>query len=165
MKNSPVWYNHDLSNESQFVRCIKKLEFMVRKSFSYDSWQKRTKHPVSECPVCGESFQWVKPETHHFPATLFDVVEGILQKHIDLNDLDDYTDFQIADEIMQAHFEKKVAYVVLCKQCHEKYHDDHPDVLEEMDNAYLAQQRIINDFYTKDISDISTKGKENGKEE
>jgi len=151
MKNSPLWYRYDLSNEKQFVLCIKKLEFMVRKSFSYDSWQKRTKYPVSECAICNESFEWVKPETHHHPQTLFDIVEGILQKHIDLNDISDFTDFDICQEIMDAHFQKKVNYVVLCKQCHEKYHDNHPDILEEIDAAQIAQKKIIDDFYNKEI--------------
>ncbi len=161
MKNSPIWYKYDLSNQQQFIRCIKQMEFMCRKSFSYDSWQKRTKYPVSSCPICGEEFQWVKPETHHHPRTLFDIVEGILQKHIDLNDLDDFTDFEIADEIMGAHFAKKVDYIVLCKHCHEKYHDDHVDILEVIDEAQMAQKKIISDFYNKDIS---PSGEKKGKE-
>jgi hypothetical protein len=163
MKNSSLWYKFDLGNERHFAGCVKKLEFLCRKSLAYDSWQKRTKYPVSVCPVCSDSFQWVKPETHHYPETMFDICEGVLQKHIDLNDLDDYTDFQICDEIMQAHFEKKVSYVVLCKSCHEKYHDNVPDVLDAMADAFNEQQKLITDFYTKDIS--KTKGEENGKEE
>ncbi len=147
MKNSPFFYEYDLSNTRKFIQTIKRLEFMCRKSFSYDRWQKRTKYPVSSCPTCGEDFQWVRPETHHFPETLFTVVENILQKHIDLNDLDDFSDFEICDEIMQAHFEKKVAYIVLCEHCHEKYHNDHPDILEVMDEAFLAQQKIIKSFH------------------
>ena len=158
MKDSPLWYKYDLSNERQFIQTIKRLEFMCRKSFSYDSWQKRTKYPVSMCPLCGESFEWVKPETHHHPETLFAIVEGILQKHIDLNDLDDFTDFEIADEIMQAHFNKKVGYIVICNHCHEKYHDNMPDILDTIDDAYLAQKKLINEFYNKDISNS---GKEN----
>ena len=163
MKNSPFFYGFDLSNTKQFVMTIKKLEFMARKSFSYDSWQKRTKYPVNSCPLCGDSFEFVAPETHHWPDNLFDVVEGILQNHIDLNDLDDFTDFQIVDEIMQAHFQKKVSYIVLCKHCHEKYHDDHVDILEAIDEAYLAQKKIVKDFYTRDIS-ASGKEKEKEKE-
>jgi hypothetical protein len=149
MKTSPVWYKYDLSNEKQFVLCIKKLEFMVRKSFSYDKWQKRTKYPVSQCPICSDSFEFVKPETHHHPKTLFDIVEGVLQKHIDLNDIDDFTDFQICEEIMELHFAKKIGYIVLCKHCHEKYHDNVPDVLDLIDDAQREQLKTINDFYTK----------------
>lgn len=157
MSNLPVWYKYDLSNEKQFILCIKKLEFMVRKSFSYDSWQKRTKYPISQCPLCGEGFEWVKPETHHHPITLFEVVEGMLQKHIDLDDLDTLTDFQICDEIMQSHFEKKVSYVVLCNHCHEKYHDSVPDILDTIDEAQAAQKKIIHEFYNHEIKPIKEK--------
>jgi hypothetical protein len=51
MTDSAIWYKYDLSNQTQFIKCIKQLEFIVRKSLSYDSWQKRTKYPVSECPI------------------------------------------------------------------------------------------------------------------
>jgi transcription elongation factor Elf1 len=149
--SSTSWYKYDLTNERQFINCIKKLEFMCRKSFSYDSWQKRSKYAVSSCPVCGDSFEFVRPESHHHPRTLFSIVEGILQNHIDKNDINDFTDFQICDEIMQAHFEKKVDYIVLCKHCHEKYHADVPDILDVIDEAQMAQRKIINSFYTKEI--------------
>ena len=154
MKGSSIFYGFDLSNEKQFINCIKKFEFMCRKSFSYNSWQKRTKYPVSSCPICGDSFEFVRPESHHHPQTLFAIVEGILQNHIDSNDLDDFTDFQICDEIMQAHFAKKVQYIVMCKFCHERYHDNVPDVLDCIDEAQAAQGKIINDFYNKEIQGI-----------
>lgn len=151
MKDSSIWYQYDLANERQFIRCIKHLEMLVRKSMSYAAWQKRTKYPVTECPLCGENFHYVRAESHHHPATLFDVVEGILQKHIDLNNLNDFTDFQIAEEIMQEHFAKKVEYIVLCKHCHEKYHDNVPEILETIDEAHIKQKEIINNFYNKEI--------------
>jgi len=34
MKDSPIWYQYDMSNDGQFTRCIKQLEFMCRKSMS-----------------------------------------------------------------------------------------------------------------------------------
>jgi len=154
---SPIWYKYDMGNEAQFVRCIKQLEFLVRKSMSYDSWQKRTKYAVSECPTCGESFEYVKPETHHHPQTLFDIVEGVLQKHIDLNNLDDYTDFDICQEIMDLHFHKKVMYIVLCKHCHEKYHDNVPDIIECIDECQIKQIQKIKEFYGKEIDGTADK--------
>jgi transcription elongation factor Elf1 len=151
MKNSSIWYKYDLANEKHMVRCVKQLEFMVRKSMSYDSWQKRSKYSIDMCPICGESFEFIRPETHHHPETLFTICERILQNHIDLNDLDDYTDFDICQEIMDAHFNKKVEYVVVCKHCHEKFHDNVPEILEEMDKAYLNQKKERDEFYTKEI--------------
>jgi len=157
MKNSPLFYKYDLGNEVQFARCIKQLEFMIRKSMSYDRWQKGTKYPVSECTLCGESFEYVKPETHHHPQTLFSVVEGILQKHIDLNDLDDFTDFDICQEVMDAHFHKKVMYIVLCAECHSKYHQGVPTVMEEIELAQMKQKKLIDNFYTKEIHGTADK--------
>jgi len=157
MKDSPIWYSFDLGNEGHFIKCIKRLEFIVRKSLSYDSWQKRTKYAVNSCPVCGESFEFVKPESHHHPETLFDVVEGVLHKHIDLNDLNDFTDLEICDEIMQLHFAKKVSYIVLCKHCHDKYHSSVPDVLECIDEAQAHQIKKIKQFYTKEIDGTADK--------
>jgi len=87
-------------------------------------------------------------------------VEGILQKHIDLNDLDDFTDFQICDEIMQAHFEKKVQYIVLCKYCHDRYHKSVPEVLDIIDQAHVQQIQKIKEFYGKELNG-SSKEKEN----
>jgi len=157
MSDSTTWYRYDLTNEAHMVRCIKQLEFMTRKSMSYNSWQKRTKYAVTECPTCGESFEFVQPESHHHPVTLFDIVEGILNKHIDLCDLNDFTDFQIADEIMQAHFNKKVQYVVLCKHCHAKYHDGVPDILECIDEAQAHQLKKIKEFYGSEIKGTADK--------
>ena len=151
MKDSPIWYQYDLSNERKFIQCIKHLEMMVRRSMSYTSWQKRSKYAVSSCPICSENFGYVRAESHHHPVTLFDIVETILQKHIDLNDLNDFTDFQIAEEIMAQHFAKKVDYIVLCKHCHEKYHDNVPDILDVINDAHKKQKALINDFYNKDI--------------
>ncbi len=157
-KKTSLWYNYDLGDTRKFITVIKKLEFMVRKSFSYQIWQKRTKYPISSCPTCGDSFEFVRPETHHFSpgghGTLFDVVEGILHKFIDLNKLDEMTDFEVADEIMQAHFEKKVNYIVLCEHCHARWHADHPDMLEVMDEAFINQKKIVDEFYNKDISPL-----------
>jgi transcription elongation factor Elf1 len=152
MKNSSIWYKFDLSNERQFVKCIKQLEFMIRKSLSYDSWQKRSKYSVDICPICGENFEFIRPESHHHPETLFTICERVLQKHIDKNDLDDFTDFDICQEIMDLHFAKKVDYVVVCKHCHEKFHADVPEILEEMDKAFIKQKKERDEFYTKEIA-------------
>jgi hypothetical protein len=81
----------------------------------------------------------------------------VLQKHIDLNNLDDYTDFEICEEIMQAHFEKKVGYIVLCKHCHEKYHDNVPEIIETIDECQAKQIKKIKEFYGKEIHGTSDK--------
>ena len=136
-----------MTNERSFVKCIKHLVKIARGSMSYASWQKITKYPVKECPICKESFEYVKPESHHHPLTIFDIFETCVQKHIDLDDLYEYTDLQIVEEVMEKHFAREVDYIVLCKHCHQKYHDHVPDVLDAITVAHEKQKKLIKEFY------------------
>jgi len=135
-----IWYNYDLSNEKQWVRCIKHIQKLVRGSMSYDVWQKRSKWGVQECPICKLDKDLVKMESHHYPKTLFDVVDEYLQMLVEMNEIDKKTDFDVCQEIMDMHFEKKVNYVVLCEYCHKKYHDDVPEVLDVIDEVWRKQK-------------------------
>jgi hypothetical protein len=153
-KENPTaeWLGNDLGSEKEYVWVIKKIEFLIRKSFRYDIWQKRSKIGAKNCPICNEDFYYLKPESHHYPETLFDIVDNILQKHISNNDLDDLTEFELCDEVMNRHFSNLVDFVVLCKQCHEKYHDHVPDVVQAMPKAQQKQKEEVQNYFNKDIS-------------
>jgi len=140
-ENTSIWYNYDLSNDRQYIRCIKHLQKLIRGSMSYDIWQKRSKIGIDECPICGISRDVVKMESHHYPKTLFDVVDDYLQMHVNMNTLDDKTDFDVCQEIMDMHFDKKVNYIVLCEYCHKKYHDNVPEVLDVIDEKWREQKK------------------------
>lgn len=160
-KDNPTaeWMGNDMSSEKVYTFVIKRLEFLVRKSFRYDIWQKRSKIGAKDCPVCEENFYYLKPESHHYPLTLFDIVDNILQHHIEENDLDDCTEFELCDEIMNKHFTNQVDFVVLCKQCHEKYHDHVPDVVTAMPKAQQKQKAEVKNYFNKDISSASEEEK------
>ena len=140
MENTAIWFNYDLSNEKQYIRCIKHLQKLIRGSMSYDVWQKRSKWGVETCPICGIEKDLVKMESHHYPKTLFDVVDEHLQYLIDTNQLDSKTDFDVCQEIMDMHKMHQVNYIVLCEYCHKKYHDDVPDVLDVIEEKWLEQK-------------------------
>ena len=144
--NSTLWYSYDLSNEKQYFRCIKHLQKMIRGSMSYDSWQKRSKIGIDKCPICSIERDYVTFESHHYPKTLFEVVDEYLQMLIETNTLDDKTDFEVCQEVMDLHFTRQVNYVVLCKHCHEKYHDDVPEVLNIIDEKWRDQKKIIEEI-------------------
>ena len=152
------WCGQDLSNEAHYTKTIKKIEFLIRKSFQYDIWQKRSKIGVKKCPICNEDLYYLKPESHHYPETLFDLVDNCLQDHIQKNDLDELDEFDISQEIMHKHKMNQVSYVVLCKQCHQKYHEDVPSVVDAMPEAIKKQKEELNIYFNKDIS----KGANNG---
>lgn len=149
-KKDIFFYDFDMSSQKDVVRAIKVFEFIVRKSMSYNIWQKRSKIPINECPVCNTDFNFIKAETHHHPETLFDIVSKIIESHIDKNDLDDFTDFDICQEIMNLHTTKKVDYIVLCKHCHDKYHSDLPEVVEVMDELQKIQAKEIKENFFKE---------------
>jgi len=134
------WNGFDLSSDSQYTKMIKKIEFLIRKSFQYDIWQKRSKIGVKECPICEENLYYVKPESHHYPLTLFDIVDNKLQYLIQKNELDNYDEFDICQMVMHDHIMGQVDFVVLCKQCHEKFHDSVPNVITKMADAFKEQK-------------------------
>ena len=146
------WMGFDLSKEKQYTMVIKKLEFIIRKSLQYDIWQKRSKIGVDTCPICEESLHFLKPESHHYPATLFDIVDQVLQEHIHENTLDEQNDLDIAQEVLSKHMRNTIDYIVLCKQCHEKYHDDVPSITSKMPEAFANQKKERFDFKHKDIT-------------
>ena len=140
MKGTTIWYNYDLSNERDYVRCIKHIQKIVRGSMSYDAWQRRSKIGTDECPVCGDSKDFVKMESHHYPQTLFDVVDNHMQMQIDFDKLDEITDFEFAQEIMNQHFEGTVNFIVLCEYCHKKFHDNVPEILDKVAEIFESRR-------------------------
>ena len=95
---------------------------------------------------------YLKPESHHYPETLFDVVDNILQEHIQNNDLDEFDEFDISQEVMSKHKMNQVNFIVLCKQCHERYHADVPNVVDNMRIAYTKQKEEVSIYLNRDIS-------------
>jgi len=156
-ENTTIWYNYDLSNAREYTRCIKHLQKMIRQSMSYDAWQRRSKIGINECPICKISKELAKMESHHYPKTLFDVVDDYMQMMIDYNKIDEIKDFEFSQEIMNQHFEGTVNYIVLCEYCHKKYHDDVPEVLDLVDEAWRKQKELRDEYFKKKDDKCTTK--------
>lgn len=134
-----LWYDHDLSNTKYYIKAVKQLERICRATFEYDDWARRCKYrDATDCPICDENYYDYnsKCETHHHPKTLFDIVDELLSDHIYKNDLDETTGLSIVQEIMDKHTSQEVSYINLCKHCHKKYHDGHPEVINKMNNIF-----------------------------
>jgi hypothetical protein len=134
-----LWYNFDMSDPREVIKCIKALERVCRLSLEYDEWQRHCKYKDAKiCPVCNDDYydKNSKCESHHHPKTLFSIVEDILNNHLELNDLDDQTGISIVQEIMDKHLLKQVSYINLCVHCHKKYHAGHPDVINAIDTIF-----------------------------
>ena len=136
------WWGYDLSRPQSYTKCIKQLVKICRQSLEYAEWQKQTKRGAGDqCPICGVEYIYVRPESHHYPKTLFEVVEEYLQEHIHNNDLDEITPLEFIKEIMDSHLQNRVNYVVLCKSCHEKYHAQDPETLRAVEQLWQKSQK------------------------
>lgn len=134
-----LWYNFDMADPREFIKCIKALERVCRMSLEYDEWQRHCKYKDAKiCPVCNDDYydKNSKCESHHHPKTLFTIVEEILNNHLELNDLDDQTGISIVQEIMDKHLLRQVSYINLCVHCHKKYHAGHPDVINAIEAIF-----------------------------
>jgi hypothetical protein len=145
--NEYGYYKYDLSKHKQFDRLVKHIMMFVRKSLVYDKWQKMTKYNVNECPICGIDISEVKFDTHHYPKTLYEIVEEHLSDLVENNLLDEKTDLDIAEEILNNHFLGLYSYVVLCEYCHKKYHDEVPEVLQVIDEKWREQKEFREKFF------------------
>jgi hypothetical protein len=134
--NETAWYDYDLTDERSVDRLIKKVEKIVRLTFEYDVWQKRTKILKSECPVCKLHFIYVKPESHHHPATLYDITQMVVSQRIAEGTMLEATGLEIVQDIIDLHSLNKVNYIVICKQCHEKYHSGEPETVRRLNEEY-----------------------------
>ena len=131
--NDGLWWDYDLTRPIEYNRCIKQLMKMCRTSIEYNVWQKRTKWGLpDDCPICGISYTIAKPETHHYPKTMYEIVEEYLQKYLQDNSLEDVTPLELVHEIMQSHFSDEISYVVVCEHCHAKYHNQDPETMDAM---------------------------------
>jgi len=136
------WWGYDLSSPQQYSRCIKLLVRIARLTPEYAEWQKESKKGAGDqCPVCGVEYIYVKPETHHYPLTLFEVVEAKLQEYIHSNYINEITPLELIKEIMDDHLKGKIEYVVLCKTCHEKYHSQDPETMKLVEEIYQKQRK------------------------
>ena len=139
------FFGIDLADEKSFRLFIKLTEGLCRRTIEYQLWAKRTKmlaHEQNEdpdkddssfCPICGLSYEYVDPESHHHPITLFNLCVNTFQSWIDENELGNKQPLDLVYDVMQLHAMGKVEHVVLCKHCHEKYHNGLFEVKEAVD--------------------------------
>jgi hypothetical protein len=135
-----LWYSYNMAEERDFKSAVKAIQKICRSSLEYDLWQTRSKAGSEKCPCCSEYYSYIKAETHHYPKTMYDVCEQVVEKHVFDNTIDEFTGFSICQEVMDLHFLGNVDYVVLCKSCHEKFHAGHPEVSKQVAKIFEAQK-------------------------
>ncbi len=148
-----LWYTYDMSMPRDYKTCIMHLQKAYRATLEYDDWQRTAKwaHAIY-CPVCKDNYfeKNMKCESHHHPKKLSTIIEEIIDKHLEDNDLDKCSGMDIMTEIMQLHLVGNVSYINLCVHCHKKFHDGHPDVVNEIHNIFEGWAKAGQSEYEKD---------------
>lgn len=158
MEHSTIWYNYDLSDMKDVIKCVKQIERICRITLEYDMWQMRCKYKDNQdCPICDENYyeKNLKIESHHHPKTLFDIVQEVISENLESNKIDEKTGIDLVQEVMDLHFFDKVSYINLCVHCHKKYHDSHPDVINKMNDIFEKRANEGKEKYEKTITSSS----------
>ncbi len=118
------------------VKCIKKIERIIRKSFEYAVWTLFLKLTldISRCAFYeGYSLNnRFSVELHHYPITLFDITYAIANKHLQEDGF--FITSQIAEEVCEVHYMFYISVVPLSPTAHKLYHEGqlliHPDLVK-----------------------------------
>jgi len=119
-----TFYFEDFFNPKRMKKFIKAVESMVRQSEEYSHYLgilTNTQH-IDSCSVLGNIKDGEATlEYHHYPFTLYDICEIVIEKNIKENKK--FTTFMIASQVIQLHYDNKVGLVKLSKTIHELVHD------------------------------------------
>lgn len=135
-------------NEKQQEKFIKGVERYIRTSLEYRNYIKYLKQEVllTQCSILNklpeELSRSLTIEMHHWPFTLYDLVEIVLNKHLKLNNV--FTRLSIANEVMDLHYTNSVGLIPLTKTMHQLAHTNNNVVHRK--NVFGNYQNFI-DFY------------------
>ncbi|ALN97977.1 hypothetical protein Bp8pS_298 [Bacillus phage vB_BpuM-BpSp] len=123
-----------LNDEKKYINYVKKVESIVRTSMEYKSYIGFLKNELdlNKCTFLPQvdmnEIKSVGLEMHHYPFTLFDIVNIVCEKRLltpaNLNPILmlDITPFDIAEEVMKLHYMNYIGLVPITKTIHELAH-------------------------------------------
>ena len=129
-KPEEMEYFVDISKDKQRHRFVDRIEKIIRSSMEYRDYISFLKENVGldSCVFFNKvtsggpnKHSRISIEMHHEPFTLYDIVDVVVTKYQEegkpLNDLD------IADEVMELHYNNMVGLVPLSKTMHQVIHN------------------------------------------
>jgi hypothetical protein len=121
-----------IDDDKELNKFIKKCESIIRMSPEYSDWADyvRSVMEMTECQITSESHEYAKTDIHHHVYTLYDIVKGVILKHI-VNEKE-FSSIHIVKEVLEMHYEMKVPFIVLIKSLHEMYHSGYLNLPVEL---------------------------------
>jgi hypothetical protein len=143
------FYNLDIHYEEKSrIKFIKYIEKIVRRSFEYKTYIGFLKNELNltKCtflPMIDiNEIKMVGLEFHHYPYTLFDITSVVLDEHMLINGEKHINPFNIAQEIMQLHYQNYIGLVPLTQTIHELVHSG--KVFVNLDYVFGNYNKFIN---------------------
>lgn len=153
------FYFEDFSSPKIVKNFIKNVEKQVRTSNEYKSYIGHLNKEIGlcHCSVFGNitDEDEVTLEYHHYPFTLYDIVEVVINDKVNRNIK--FSTFDITNEVLNLHKNNQVGLVKLCKTAHELVHDEKIFIklssifgkVDEFINIYLQSDSISDDLIEK----------------
>ena len=140
------FYVEKISNEKNLVKIIKKIETMIRTSKEYKLFINEIKSlPELNNDVFFPNMtkdQDIEIELHHFPLTLFDIIEILIINH--LINKNPFSTFLIANEVLEEHINFNIGVVPLNKTNHQLVHSDKLEL--NLNYCFGNYQNFINKY-------------------
>jgi len=118
------FYFEDISDTKAIKYFIKKIESQIRSSKEYKEYIRHLCQDIgiNHCAVFGNisDSDEVTLEFHHYPFTLYDIVEICVNRRLMKGEK--ICSMDIIDEVLKLHERNEVGLVKLCKTAHELVH-------------------------------------------
>lgn len=141
-ENSPFvesFYFEDFYDDRSVKKFIKIVERLIRTSKEYNTYIGELRNNVSilnhDNILSNISAADVDLEFHHYPFTLYDIIEIVMLHHVVQKE--NFTSFSIAKEVMELHYKHLIGLVSLTKTTHELSHSG---------NLFLATTQVFGDY-------------------
>ena len=152
------FYFNQWSDVKEIKNFIKNVEKQIRTSKEYKNYIGHLNNEIGihTCSVYGnlsDSIEGLTLEYHHYPFTLYDIVEICVNKQIINNN--NFTSFDIINEVLQLHQMNKVGLVKLCKTAHEEVHNNL--IYIKLNSIFGKVNEFVNEYISYIPEDMKEK--------
>ena len=137
------------------------LEKLIRKSYEYKQYigYLKSELDITSCaliPTLDIKDLGISLEFHHYPFTLYDIVNIIVKKYLDEKDEDNTVSmFNVMETVMKEHYDGNIGLVPLSKSMHEMAHNG--SVKIPISAVYGNYGKFINKYREYIDPDLMTK--------
>lgn len=140
------FYFTEFSDTKAIKSFIKKIESQIRKSNEYRDYifHLDKEIGINQCAVFGNisDSDEVTLEFHHYPFTLYDIVEICVNNRIMNNEK--FCSMDVIYEVLKLHEKNEVGLVKLCKTAHELVHDS--KIFIKLESVFGKVNEFIEDY-------------------